>query len=189
MCSSDLERLEAKIGISKELVAASESGTSEPVAFRRFRTTGDEADWIAGEIAASIAAGRGARDHAVLVRANVDAAEIVQSLNLAEVPWRARGAAGLYDRPEVRLLLAGLRFAADPSSSAPLFLIAGDPRFGVPPTLLANAVGAARREHRPLRDALASLGSGHQATATLVARLDALVDESTQRTSGEVLYR
>ena len=185
---NDPERLEVKIGISKELVAVTDTGASTPVAFRRFRTTGDEADWIASEIALSIASGRSPRDHAVLVRANVDAAEIAQSLNMAQIPWRASGATGLYDRPEVRLLLAGLRFAADPTATAPLFLIAADSRFGVPPSLLAEAVGTARRDHGSLRNALASVASAHPATGDLIARLDALVNESVERTSGEVLY-
>ena len=63
---------------------------------------------------------------------------------MAGIPWRASGAAGLYDRPEVRLLLAGLRHAADPDASAPLFLIAADPRFKVPAGTLAAAAIIAR---------------------------------------------
>jgi DNA helicase-2/ATP-dependent DNA helicase PcrA len=159
------------------------------VAFRRFRTTADEADWIASEIRSSVASGRLPRDHAVLVRANVDTAEISRSLNMAGIPWRASGAAGLYDRPEVRLLLAGLRHAADPDASAPLFLIAADPRFKVPAGTLAAAVGKSRRDHRPLREALQAVGAINPDTVRLLSRLSDLVKESVERTSGEVLYR
>lgn len=108
---------------------------------------------------------------------------------MAGIAWRASGAAGLYDRPEVRLLLAGLRHAADPDASAPLFLIAADSRFKVPAAILAAAVGKARREHRSLRECLALIGAAHPETERLMGRLSALVQESVERTSGEVLYR
>ncbi|MFM8404178.1 MAG: ATP-dependent helicase, partial [Candidatus Limnocylindrus sp.] len=186
---NDPERLETKLGISKELRAEAEGSAPHPVAFRRFRTTADEADWIASEIRSSITSGRLPRDHAVLVRANVDTAEISRSLNMAGIPWRASGAAGLYDRPEVRLLLAGLRHVADPDASAPLFLIAADPRFKVPAGTLAAAVGKSRREHRPLREALQAVGATNPDTVRLLTRLSDLVKESVERTSGEVLYR
>lgn len=186
---NDPERLETKLGISKELRAEVEGSAPHPVAFRRFRTTADEADWIASEIRSSVASGRLPRDHAVLVRANVDSAEISRSLNMAGIPWRASGAAGLYDRPEVRLLLAGLRHAADPDASAPLFLIAADPRFKVPAGTLAAAVGKSRRDHRPLREALQAVGAINPDTVRLLSRLSDLVKESVERTSGEVLYR
>ncbi len=186
---NDPERLEVRLGISKELSAEAEHGTPRPVAFRRFRTTADEADWIAEEVRSSIDAGRRPRDHAVLVRANVDTVEIGRSLNMAGIAWRASGAVGLYDRPEVRLLLAGLRHAADPDASAPLFLIAADPRFKVPASILATAVGKSRREHRSLRECLASVGVAHPDTERLMQRLAGIVDESVERTSGEVLYR
>lgn len=186
---NDPERLETKLGISKELRAEVEGSAPHPVAFRRFRTTADEADWIASEIRSSVASGRLPRDHAVLVRANADTAEISRSLNMAGIPWRASGAAGLYDRPEVRLLLAGLRHAADPDASAPLFLIAADPRFKVPAGTLAAAVGKSRRDHRPLREALQAVGAINPDTVRLLSRLSDLVKESVERTSGEVLYR
>ena len=186
---NDPERLETKLGISKELRAEAEGSAPHPVAFRRFRTTADEADWIASEIRSSVASGRLPRDHAVLVRANVDTTEIGRSLNMAGIPWRASGAAGLYDRPEVRLLLAGLRHAADPDASAPLFLIAADPRFKVPASTLAAAVGKSRRDHRPLREALQSVGANSPDTVRLLLQLSDLVKESVERTSGEVLYR
>ena len=186
---NDPERLEIKLGISKELRAEAEGVESLPVAFRRFKTTADEADWIASEIGTSVASGRAPRDHAVLVRANVDATEISRSLNMAGIPWRASGAAGLYDRPEVRLLLAGLRHVADPDASAPLFLIAADPRFNIPADLLAVAVGKSRREHRSLREALQTVGAANSDTVRLMSSLGNLVTESLERTSGEILYR
>ncbi|MEI6271143.1 MAG: ATP-dependent DNA helicase, partial [Chloroflexota bacterium] len=186
---NDPDRLETRLGISKELSAEMDPGNAPPVAFRRFHTTADEADWIAQEIRTSIDGGRRPRDHAVLVRANVDTVEIGRSLNMSGIAWRASGAAGLYDRPEVRLLLAGLRHAADPDASAPLFLIAADPRFKVPATILAAAVGKARREHRSLRECLALIGAAHPETERLMLRLSGLVQESVERTSGEVLYR
>ena len=185
---NDPYRLEVRLGISKRLTSEGAPGDAPPVTFRRFRTTANEADWIAAEIRDSIATGRRARDHAVLLRANVDHVEIGRSLNMLGIPWRSSGAAGLYDRSEVRLLLAGLRHTADPDAAAPLFMIAAEPRFKVPATILATAVAKSRRDHLPLRESLAAVGAGHAATEGLLNRLADLVTESVERTSGEVLY-
>jgi DNA helicase-2/ATP-dependent DNA helicase PcrA len=58
---NDPDRLETRLGISKDLSAEADPGGSAPVGFRRFRTTADEADWIAQEVRASIDAGTKAR--------------------------------------------------------------------------------------------------------------------------------
>ena len=45
-------------------------------------------------------------DHAILVRTNRDADSILRALNMARIPWRFSGTAGLYHQPEVRLLVS-----------------------------------------------------------------------------------
>ena len=64
-----------------------------------FVTGSDEADAVAERIAASMRAGRRAGDHAILVRGNRDADPILRGLNMARVPWRFSGTAGLYHQP------------------------------------------------------------------------------------------
>src|SRR6185503_1085755 len=111
---NDPDRLEVRVGISKRLVPERLNRRAAPIRHHAFATTGEEADWIAGEIRRRVDAGARPRDHAVLVRANADADAVLRSLNGAGLPWRFSGTSGLYSRPEVRLLLAVLRAVADP---------------------------------------------------------------------------
>ena len=53
-----------------------------------FRPAAEEADAVAAEIGARIAAGERAADFAVLVRTNADAGPVLRSLDLQGVPWR-----------------------------------------------------------------------------------------------------
>ena len=80
-----------------------------PIQLLAFDTGSDEADALAERIAASLRAGRRPGDHAILVRTNRDADPLLRALNMARVPWRFSGTAGLYQQPEVRLLVSFLR--------------------------------------------------------------------------------
>ena len=79
---NDPERLEAREGLDKRLVARvrfpREAGPDGPIELLAFDTGSDEADAIAERIAASLRAGRRAGEHAILVRTNRDADPIVR---------------------------------------------------------------------------------------------------------------
>ena len=86
-------------------------------------------------------AGSRVADVAVLVRSNGDAAQFLRSFNLRGIPWTFSGNAGLYGRPEVRLLLAFLRAVAHPDDSVSLFYLAASDAYRVPgPELLRARV-------------------------------------------------
>ncbi|MEO8208011.1 MAG: ATP-dependent DNA helicase [Chloroflexota bacterium] len=195
---NDPDRLESRIGISKELVPQRTGSDDVPVRLHGFASSADESDWIAADFRARITAGTRPRDLAILVRANSTADPILRSLNVAGVPWRFAGASGLYARPEVRLLLSVLRFVADPDSSPDLFSIAASEAYRLPPEDLATVMGAARRSNRSAwavlgaaRDGDRSLDishSGRAAIASLVGDLRRLGDLAQVRPAGEVLY-
>ena len=65
-----------------------------------------------------------------------------------------------------RLMLAGLRHAADPDATAPLFSIAADPRFGVPSTILAAAGVALLRQMCVVRVAAPSAAARQAQSST-----------------------
>ena len=71
--------------------------------------------------------GRAAGQHAILVRGNRDADPYIRALNMARIPWRFSGTAGLYRQPEVRVLISFLRAVNDPDDSVSL-LRPGDVR-------------------------------------------------------------
>ena len=199
---NDPDRLEVRAGISKQLRAQ----RPEPVAGRRvpavrhesFATGSEEADWIAAEIAARVAAGARPRDHAVLVRTNAGADAILRSLNMVGLPWRFSGTSGLYARAEIRLLLAFLRSIADLSSSVDVYGLAASEVYGLHGPDLTAIMTAARRRSRSLWEILEELdrqpgilrisAESRATAARLVADLRAYSELAHERPAGEVLY-
>jgi DNA helicase-2/ATP-dependent DNA helicase PcrA len=195
---NDPDRLEVRNGIDKRLVPE-RRGLEVPVRHVAFATGSEEADWVAGQIAARIAAGARPREFAVLVRANADADPVLRSLNLACVAWRFSGTSGLYARPEIRLLLAFLRSIADLSSSVDLYALAASEVYGLGGEDLTAIVNAARRRNRSLWEVVEELtrqpGLLRLAPATRTA-MERLVKDvhhysemAHERPAGEVLYR
>jgi DNA helicase-2/ATP-dependent DNA helicase PcrA len=195
---NDPDRLEVQRGIAKRLVPHRRGIGPAPVRQIAFTTGTDEADWVAAEIQRRIRAGAPPRDHAVLVRANVDADAILRSLNVAGIPWRFSGVSGLYSRPEVRLLLAFLRAIANPHSSVDVFALAASRLYGFPGDDLAALTNRARRTNRSLRETLEELerqpgllrlrSETRTSLARLVADLRRYNELGNRHPAGEVLY-
>lgn len=195
---NDPDRLEARVGISKQLRPERALPGALPVRHRAFATGAEEADWIAADLRRRIEAGARPRDHAVLVRANVDADPILRSLNLAGVPWRFSGSSGLYGRAEIRVLLAFLRAIADPTSGTDVYALAASPVYGLEGEDLSAVMGSARRRHRSLWDVLQEVDAhpqtlpltdtGRTTVARLVGDLRRFRDLGHRRPAGEVLY-
>ena len=195
---NDPDRLEVQTGLAKRLRAQRVDSAAPPVRLEAFATGSEEADWIAADVAARIAAGASPRDHAVLVRANGHADAILRALNVAGVPWRFSGTSGLYARPEVRLLMAFLRVVADPDSSVDVYALAAAAPYRLGGEDLTAIVNSARRRNRSvtailgeldkqpglLRIAPASRESVHRLVED-IARYTAMAHE---RPAGEVLY-
>ena len=199
---NDPDRLEAREGLDKRLVARAHgrrgARSGEPIELLAFDTGSDEADAVAERIAGSLRAGRRAGDHAVLVRTNRDADPILRSLNMARVPWRFAGTAGLYRQPEVRLLVSFLRAVNDPEDSVSCYDLATSELFGLEPRDVTLALNAASRRRTSLETALrAAALEPDQAPfgrrpLEVVARLLASLDQhramGVERTTGELLY-
>ncbi len=195
---NDPDRLEVKVGISKKLIAERSDRAAAPIRHHAFPTTGEEADWIAGEIRRRAEDGARPRDFAVLVRANADADPVLRSLTAAGLPWRFSGTSGLYARPEIRLLLALLRAVADPASSVDVYALAASDRYAIPAGDLAEVAGSARRRHRSIFEILEEIEDepgllrlspkGRAKLAGLTDDLRRYRELAQRRPAGEVLY-
>ena len=196
---NDPDRLEVRTGIVKRLRAQRVASAPAPVRLEVFATGSDEADWIAAEIGRRIESGAAPRDHAVLVRANGHADPILRALNMAGIPWRFSGTSGLYARPEVRLLLAFLRVAADLEASVDLYALAASDVYGLGGEDLTAIVNMARRRNRSVWAVLEELDRqpgilrvGPETRATvqkLVADLRGYTEAAHELPAGELLYR
>ena len=199
---NDPDRLEMQAGIDKRLRAQ----RPEPPAGRRpaavrheaFATGAEEADWVAREIAGRVARGAAPHDHAILIRSNAEADQVLRSLNLAGVPWRFSGSSGLYSRPEVRLLLSFLRAVADLGSSVDVYALAASDVYRIGGEDLTDIVASARRRNRTVWEVLDEVDRQPgllrlaSATRTAVARFVADLRRYSvlahERPAGEVLY-
>lgn len=199
---NDPDRLEAREGLDKRLRARTKFRRPEPadgaIGLAAHPTGSDEADAVADRIAASIRAGRRAGEHAILVRGNRDADPYLRALNMARIPWRFSGTAGLYRQPEVRVLISFLRAVNDPDDSVSLYDLATSEIFGLAPADVTVALARARRRRGSLADALRDAADhpedspfGHRALEVaqrLMASLDAHRSMSSERSCGELLY-
>ncbi|MGZ8512219.1 MAG: ATP-dependent helicase, partial [Candidatus Limnocylindria bacterium] len=199
---NDPDRLEAREGLDKRLRARSRFARPEapagPIELLSFATASEEADAIADRIGASIRGGRRAGEHAILVRGNRDADAYIRALNMAHVPWRFSGTAGLYRQPEVRVLVSFLRAVNDPDDSVSLYDLATSEIFGLSPADVTLALNRARRRRSSLAVALGEASDrpeespfglrAVEVVQRLMASLEAHRSMSTERSCGELLY-
>ncbi|HXU89532.1 MAG TPA: ATP-dependent DNA helicase [Methylomirabilota bacterium] len=194
------DRLEVKSGIVKHLVAVREPAGPEPHHWH-FETATQEADQVAATIRERIEQGQWKpNDVAILVRSNDDADPFLRALNLRAIPWTFSGNAGLYGRPEVRLLLAFLRAVAHPDDSVSLHYLASSDLYGVPIVDLTRCATHADRKHRWLFDVLKESETipelsgelseeARPAIRHLVADLVRYMELGREMPTGELLYQ
>ena len=193
---NDPDRLEVRHGIDKRLQAVSGPGTLPR--HLRFDSLSSEADGVADRIAQRAADGQWRYgDVAILVRANRDADPFLRALTLRGIPFRFSGTRGLYDREEIRLLIAALRCIADPHDSLSLYLLSTAPFYEVPAADLVLCTSYANRKNRPLSHVYRHLDKieeirptpeGRAAIARLVEDLDAMTQMAARYPTGRVLY-
>jgi DNA helicase II / ATP-dependent DNA helicase PcrA len=189
------ERLEVRYGITKRLKSA-RSGSGRGPEHRAYDTAPSEADGVTRLIADGHDTGRPYRDFAILVRANGDADPFLRALNLRGIPWTFSGNAGLYGRPEVRLLVAFLRAVAHPDDSVSLHYLASSDIYQVPIVDLTKCATLADRRHRwlfdVLREAPAEVRLGEEGQAAirrLVRDLERYMELARETPTGELLYQ
>src|SRR6266542_2257035 len=194
------DRLEVKSGIDKHLLAVTAAAGREPTHLH-YETASQEADAVAQMIRDRVEQGLWKYpDVAILVRSNGDADHFLRSLNLRGVPWTFSGNAGLYGRPEVRLLIAFLRAVAHPDDSVSLHYLASSDLYQVPIVDLTRCATHADRKHRWLFDVFREAAEipelreqlseeGHEVIAHVVADLVRYMELAREMPTGELLYQ
>jgi DNA helicase-2/ATP-dependent DNA helicase PcrA len=188
------DRLEVAQKIDKRLVST--VGVGEGPRHLAFDTVSSESDHVAELIKEEHEGGRPYRDCAVLVRANNDADSFLRALNVRGIPWTFSGNAGLYGRPEIRLLIAFLRSVAHPDDSVSLHYLASSDIYQVPIVDLTKCATYADRKHRWLFDVLRAVPAdlelteeGAGAVARLIADLQRYMELAREHPTGELLYQ
>ncbi|HLW61658.1 MAG TPA: UvrD-helicase domain-containing protein [bacterium] len=193
---NDPDRLEVRHHIDKHLVAV--AGPGSLPRHLHFDTLNSEADGVAERIVRRVADGQWRYgDVAILVRANRDADPFLRALNLRGIPFRFSGTRGLYDREEIRLVIAALRCFANPQDGLSLYLLSTAPFYEVPPQDLALCMSYANRKNRSLSHVYRQLdriegievsAEGRASIAKVVEDLDAMTEMASRYPTGRVLY-
>lgn len=190
------ERLETRYGISKEL---STDKTGAAPRYREFANEAEEGEWVASEIAAAVAEGRRRwRDFAILVRTNQHAEPFLRALDERGLPYYFSGSRGLFQRPEVKELVALLHSLFQETRPEYLYLLAAE-AYAVPEDDLSRLMHRLRVEPVRFRTLLERAASeragvpvseeGVERLSSMLADLRHLQEFAHGRRTGEVLYR
>jgi DNA helicase II / ATP-dependent DNA helicase PcrA len=189
-------RLEAMTGLDKRLVA--DRGRGKGVSHRRFPTVSAESDAVAQAIDEFHRDGVPLDEIAILVRNNADADPFLRSLNMRGLAHRFSGGAGLFERPEVRSLIAFLRLVAAPDDSVSAWALAFSEIYAFDPVDLSRLSRYASKKTRPLLDVLRELegnedlasvkGPSREAAKKFVADIERGVASMAHKRTGEALY-
>src|SRR5947208_553028 len=189
-----------RYGVTKKLAAVREPDGPEPQHLH-FETATQEADAVAQSIAERVTDGVWRYDDvAILVRSNADADQFLRALNLRAIPWTFSANAGLYGRPEIRLLIAFLRAVAHPDDSVSVHYLASSDLYQVPIVDLTRCATYADRRHRWLFDVFRTVetirelrdevdAEGLEAIRRLVADLTRYMELAREMPTGELLYQ
>lgn len=172
-------RLEVQLNLDKRLRSVRSDLSplgEEAVEVRTFATASDEADAVAERIEELLSRGAEYSDCALLVRNNRDANVYLSALDARAIPYRFQGSHGLYERPEVRLLLSFAKLVSNPLDSLACHHLAASSLFGLGTMKLLSLNAFARQQSISLYEALAehrteSPGEGVRLEAGERARL------------------
>src|SRR6266850_8153908 len=188
------ERLEKRIGISKELVTE-RTGAAPRV--KEFPTQEEEAAWVASEIRASVDSGkRRCRDFVILVRTNRNAEAFLRALDEQGVPYYFSGNRGLFLRPEIKEMVAMLYSLSQDAREEHLYVLAqsGYDVSGEDLNRLVHALPVETGRLRPLLERVARGGTTIEISEdsrtkiqTMLADLEALRALARDHRTGEVL--
>ncbi len=191
------DRLEVKQKVSKKLVSLASLG--KPPQHLHCDSLDHEADKVAETIAEKVK-DKIFRysDIAILVRHNSDADPFLRSLNMKSIPYRFSGDRGLYDKPEVKLLLCFLRAVVDVYDSVSLYQLASSHYYKVPLydlVLLNSKAGRLNRslrevmENRKKLEGLELSAEAEEKTAKLLEDLARYLKMAGEAPTGQLLYQ
>lgn len=120
--NNDPDTLEARLGISKKLVAHDNAELKNPISFYYSDIAEDEAEYVAREIV-RLSKKHKYSDIAILTRANSHAQVFINSFIRNGIPFQFLGPSTLYKQPEIKDLIAYLKILNNPEDSVSLFRV------------------------------------------------------------------
>lgn len=153
--NNDPDTLEAKLGISKKLIAVNkpqkDSGQARMtmITFNLSEKIEEEADFVTSEIS-KLKKNYKFSDFAILVRANNHSDSFIRSLNRSGVPYQFLGPGSLYKKEEIIDLIAYLKVLYDLEDSVSFYRVLSMDIFDLDKKDLALLISLSRRINKSL---------------------------------------
>jgi len=107
------------------------AGDGAPIVLFEGETERDEAEFVAGRIAAGLQEAMSPRDFAVFYRTNAQSRALEDALRARDLPYVVVGGTRFFDRAEIKNLIAYLRVLANPDDAIGLQRIINVPARGI----------------------------------------------------------
>ena len=140
----------------REKALWSQLGDGERIIFYEAADERDEEVWLTSRIQELVEQGMRHEDIAVLLRANAQSRALEVAFRSRDIPYRILGTRSLFDRKEVRDLLAYLRAAINPDDDGSVLRILNTPPRGIGKTTRDRLIEAATKKRRPILQVLES---------------------------------
>ena len=174
-------RLEIKSKINKKIKAQS-PGDSESIHIVHSSTIDQEIEYVIDEIKKSKVS---LSDIAILCRANNYAKPFIDAFKRENIPYQFLSERGLYNKSEVKDLIALLRIIANPSDNISFFRVLRMDIFNIPMETITSIIAKSREENTSVWSKIKSSDKCSQ----FVDIISKLIDYSKAHSAGETLFK
>ena len=181
------DTLESKLNISKKLASVIDKKGFFPQVYE-LETMEDEVDIVLKTLMEIIAKEPqySYKDFAILARANNHLDPFLLALRKSEIPYQLVGSRGLYDRDEIRNIVALLRVIVNPEDSISLYRALNTPCFNVLGETITGLFSFSRLNKTPLWQVVKE--SENEKVKFIIERVLKCQTEITKRTPSEIIY-
>ena len=130
------------------------AGDGELIVLFEGETERDEADFVAGRIAAGLQEGMSPRDYAVFYRTNAQSRVLEDAMRARDLPYVVVGGTRFFDRAEIKTLIAYLRAIVNPTDGMALQRIINVPARGIGDATVERVAALAHQQQRSFWEAL-----------------------------------
>lgn len=181
---NDPDRLEVKLGLSKKLesMISMQKGEVNIVACKN---SNEEVAWIMSKIVELVSKNKFTfKDIAILGRANSHLDACIEGLKKAGIPFQQVGGRGLFNQPEIEVLLNFIEVIANPADDLKLFELLTFPLFAKEQALILKAVQAAKYQAMPLWHIIQNDNYFND----MVSMIKKFQSDSSDKTVSQILY-
>jgi len=182
------DTLESKLGISKRLVSETKEKSVIPV-IAHAETLEDEVDFVVSKIYEILGTEESYtyKDIAILARANNHLEPFVMALRQKGIPYQLVGNRGLYDREEVRNVIALLKTIINPQDSISLYRVMNMDGFAIPVEEIAEVLSQSRIQKKDMWEIIKE--STSPAIVSFYESINLYQQNTTKRTPVEFVYQ